>query len=92
MTVDSIRESAERSMERLRSGIEENGENRKQQRRITFNIFVGEPDENSPWAQFLNEEDDEDESQHKEDDDELQHKEDCDELQHKDDSQNGCDK
>ena len=87
LTVDSIRESAERSLERLSSGIEENGENRRQQRRITFNIFEGEPDENSPWAKFFNEEDDEDESQHKDDDDELQHKEDSNELQqHQEDS------
>lgn len=58
LTVEDIRESARISSERCESEVEESHEDSKGHRRIAFNIFDGEPDEDSPWAQFFEEEND----------------------------------
>ena len=52
LTVEDIRSSAER---KLKSGMEETDDRRES---YTFNIFDGAPDEDSPWARYINQDDD----------------------------------
>jgi hypothetical protein len=64
ITVDAIRANAERRLTQpTESEVEENNNDRGKNTRYTFNIFDGNPDENSPWAKFLNGDYEEDASQ-----------------------------
>ena len=52
LTVEDIRSSAERT---IRSSAEETDDRRVS---YMFNIFDGAPDEDSPWAKYINQDDD----------------------------------
>ena len=63
LTVEQIRANAERKQS---STLESEGsESDRSKVDLTFNIFDGKPDPNSPWAKFIYDDSDDEEEEHR---------------------------